>query len=147
MVIALAASAISIAYLLLRTPAGVAKFSACTAAGMACLAMVVNLYVLPATADSITVKQFAIDAARKIGDGKAAYLFGLNYDIAFYSDKTIPVVAVTPREWPEYLILGEDTYKILSQREMKDYIPVLTSGPTYLDGTGSMVLVRRKGGT
>jgi len=135
-----------IAYLLIRTSPGVAKFAAATAAGVACLSIIANLYLLPATANTITLKDFALQAARVIGDGKAAYLFGLNYDIAFYSGKTIPVVAIVPKDWPEYLILGEDTYKALAAREMSDYAPVVSSGPIYLDGTGEMILARRKSG-
>ncbi|HEV3115039.1 MAG TPA: glycosyltransferase family 39 protein [Candidatus Binataceae bacterium] len=145
-VIALAVVMTAIGYLLMRTEAGGAKFAAGTGIGLACLSMVANLYVLPATANTITLKDFAIQAARTIGDGKAAYLFGLNYDVAFYSGKTIPVVAIDPRNWPEYLILGEGTYKALAAREMRDYSPVLTSDPTYLDGTGNMILARRNPG-
>ncbi len=146
LVIALAAVLAGAGYLLMRTAADAAKFAAGTAAGVACLSMVANLYVLPATANTITLKDFAIQAAHTIGDGKAAYLFGLNYDVAFYSGKTIPVVAIDPKNWPEYLILGEDTYKALAAREMRDYSPVLKSGPTYLDGTGDMILARRTPG-
>ena len=145
-VIALAVILTAIGYLLMHTTAGAAKFAAGTAIGVACLSMVANLYVLPATANTITLKDFAIQAAHMIGDAKAAYLFGLNYDVAFYSGKTIPVVAIDPKAWPEYLILGEDTYKALAKREMRDFTPVLKSGPTYLDGTGDMILARRNSG-
>jgi hypothetical protein len=146
LVVALAALLAGTGYLLMRTTADAAKFAAGTAIGVACLSMVANLYVLPATANTITLKDFAIQAARAIGDGKAAYLFGLNYDVAFYSGRTIPVVAIDPRNWPEYLILGEDTYKALAARQMHDYAPALTSDPTYLDGTGKMILARRNPG-
>jgi 4-amino-4-deoxy-L-arabinose transferase-like glycosyltransferase len=144
--IAIGAGSAAIGYLLIRTTAGAGKLAAATAAGVACLSMVANLYVLPATANSVTLKDFAVQAARTIGGGKAAYVFGLNYDVAFYSGMTIPVVAITPASWPEYLILGEATYHALSPHEMSDYVPVLTSGPTYLDGTGAMILARRKPG-
>jgi Dolichyl-phosphate-mannose-protein mannosyltransferase len=144
--IAIGTASTAIGYVLIRTTAGVAKLAAATAAGVACLSMVANLYVLPATANTITLKDFAIKASRMIGDSKAAYVFGLNYDFAFYSGETIPVVAITPAAWPEYLILGDTTYQALSAREMRDYVPVLTSAPTYLDGTGHMILARRRPG-
>ncbi len=141
--IGIGAVAAGAGYVLVRTAAGVAKFTAATAVGVACISMVANLYVQPAIANSIGLKDFTFQAARLMGDGKAAYLFGLNYDFAFYSGMTSPVVAITPNDWPEYLILGEDTYQALAKREMRDYSPILKSGPTYLDGTGEMVLARR----
>ncbi len=144
-VMAIAAVAGAVAYLLLRTPPTAAKLVCGTAVGVACLSMVANLYVLPATANTIALKDFAQQLARTVGKDKAAYLFGLNYDIAFYSgDKVFPVVAIDPKDWPDYLILGEDTYQVLAKREMSNYIPVLRSGPTYLDGSGEMILARRK---
>jgi hypothetical protein len=142
--IAIGVIAAGAGYVLIRTAPGVAKLASATAVGVACLAMVANLYVQPAIANTIGLKDFTAQAVRIMGDGKAAYVFGLNYDIAFYSGKTIPVVAITPDVWPEYLILGEDTYQVLAAREMRDYTPVLRSGPTDLDGTGEMILARRK---
>ena len=76
LVIALAAILTCTGYVLLRTAPGVAKLAAATAAGVAGLSMVANLYVLPATSNTITLKDFALKAGRTIGGGKAAYLFG-----------------------------------------------------------------------
>jgi hypothetical protein len=144
--IAIGAANAAIGYILVRTHAGVAKLAAATAAGVTCLSMAAYVYVLPATANTITVKGFAIQATHIIGSGKAAYLWGLNYDFAFYSGMTIPVVPSAPKLWPEYLILGDTTYQALSEHEMSDYAPVLTGSPTSLDGTGSMILAHRKPG-
>jgi 4-amino-4-deoxy-L-arabinose transferase-like glycosyltransferase len=144
--IAIGAIAAAAGLVLMRTAASVPKLVSATAAGVACISMVANLYVQPAIANTIGLKDYALEAAHIIGDGKAAYVFGLNYDIAFYSGLTIPVLAITPTQWPQYLILGEDTYQALGAHQMRDYSPVLTSGPTDLDGTGEMVLVRRKSG-
>jgi hypothetical protein len=145
LVVMLAAVMIAAGYVLTRAAAGVARFATATAVGFTCLSIVANLYVLPATANTLALKEFAIEVAKTVGKDHAAYLFGLNYDIAFYSGKTFPVVAITPKDWPEYLILGEDTYQALAAREMRDYTPVLKSGAIYLDGTGQMLLARRKG--
>jgi hypothetical protein len=141
--VAIAATVAGAGWLLARTAADAGKLAAVITAGAACFSMVANLYVLPATANTVALKSFAKEAARTIGNGQAAYLFGLNYDVAFYSGLTIPVVAIDPPHWPEYLILGEDTYKALAARQMRGYSPVLRSGPTYLDGTGAMLLVKR----
>jgi hypothetical protein len=144
LVVAIAAAMIAAGYLLARSATEAGKFAVCTAAGVTCLSMVANLYVLPATANTITLKDFAVQAARMIGKDKGAYIFGLNYDVAFYSAMSIPVMAIDPAHWPEYLIVGEDTYKALAAGQMHDYSPILKSGPTYLDGTGDMLLVKRR---
>ncbi len=143
LVVVLAGSMIAIGYMLVRPGAGVARFATGTAIGIACLSMVANLYVLPATGNTLGLKDFAIQMSKIVGKAHVAYLYGLNYDIAFYSDMTIPVVAIVPKDWPEYLIVGEDTYNALAAREMRDYSPVLKSGATYLDDTGQMLLVHR----
>jgi 4-amino-4-deoxy-L-arabinose transferase-like glycosyltransferase len=143
-VVLIVALLIALGYVLIRTGTGIAKFAVGTAVGIACLSIIANLYVLPAVADTIGLKDFSRQAARMIDGGQAAYYYGLNYDIAFYTDKTIPVIAHVSKDWPEFLILGQDTYQALASTEMRDYSPVLTSGATYLDGTGQMVLVRRK---
>lgn len=144
-VIVLAAALLAVGYLLIRTVDGPGKFTAATAAGIACLSIVANLYALPATADTVTLKDFALQMKKIVGDGQVAYLWGLNYDVAFYSGKTIPVIAHPFRNWPEYLILGEDTYKEGASGELRDYSEVLKSGATYLDGTGPMLLIKRSG--
>ncbi len=143
LVVVLAGSMIAIGYVLTRHEAGIAQFAAGTAIGIACLSMVANLYVLPATGNTLGLKDFAIQMSKIVGKGHVAYLYGLNYDIAFYSGMPIPVVAIVPKDWPEYLIVGEDTYNALAAREMRDYSPVLKSGATYLDNTGQMLLVHR----
>ncbi len=114
LVVVLAGLMIAIGYMLTRHQAGIARFAAGTAIGIACLSMVANLYILPATGNTLGLKDFAIQMSKIVGKGQVAYLYGLNYDIAFYSDMTIPVVAIVPKDWPEYLIVGEDTYNALS---------------------------------
>ncbi|HZU22094.1 MAG TPA: glycosyltransferase family 39 protein, partial [Terriglobales bacterium] len=83
--VAVAALVIGLGWLLARTAPDAGKLAVCIAAGVACFSMVANLYVLPATANTIGLKAFAKQAARAIGDARAAYLLGLNYDVAFYS--------------------------------------------------------------
>ena len=102
-----------------------------------------NLYALPAIANTVTLRNFALQMKNIVGDAPVAYQWGLNYEIAFYSDKTIPVIAHPLRDWPQYLILGEDTYKSLASTELRDYSTVLKSGATDLDGTGPMLLIKR----
>ena len=145
-VLALAAILIAVGYLLVRTAAGAGKFAVATATGITCLSIVANLYALPATANTVTLKDFALQMKNIVGDAPVAYQWGLNYDVAFYSDKTIPVIAHPFRDWPQYLILGEDTYKSLASTELRDYSMVLKSGATDLDGTGPMLLIKRNTG-
>ena len=145
-VVLLAATLIAVGYLLIRTTAGAGKFAAGTAIGVTCLSIVANLYALPATADTVTLKDFALQTDKIVGDSQIAYVWGLNYDVAFYTGKTIPVIALPLRDPPQYLILGEDTYKAGASTDLRDYSTVLKSGATYLDGTGPMLLIKRNSG-
>ena len=145
-VLALAAVLFAVGYLLVRTAAGAGKYAVATAIGIACLSIVANLYALPAIANTVTLKNFALQMNNIVGDAPVAYQWGLNYEVAFYSDRTIPVIAHPLRDWPQYLILGEDTYKSLASTELRDYSTVLKSGATDLDGTGPMLLIKRNAG-
>jgi 4-amino-4-deoxy-L-arabinose transferase-like glycosyltransferase len=145
-VVILAAALIAVGYWMIRTPAGPGKFAAGTAIGVICLSIVANLYALPATANTVALKDFALQTNKIVGDSEVAYLWGLNYDVAFYTGRTIPLIALPLRERPQYLILGEDTYKALVPTELHDYSTVLKSGATYLDGTGPMLLIKRNAG-
>ena len=73
--------------------------------GVACLTLAANLFVVPAIADTLTLKQFAGDAVSIIDGHSVAYLGSLNYDFAFYSRKTIPIVTSADAGASEYLLV------------------------------------------
>ncbi len=114
------------------------------AAGIAGITLAANLYVQPAIANTIGLKTFTARAMGIIGDSPAAYLDGLNYDVAFYSGRSMPIVHLGDRDQPEYLFCGQDAFDQMSPEQSKGLNLVFTSGPTALDDTGGMVLLKRQ---
>ena len=96
-VVLIAAILIAVGYVMIRTTAGAGKLVVATAIGVTCLSIVANLYALPATANTVALKDFALQTNKIAGDAQIAYVCGLNYDIAFYTGKTIPVIALPLR--------------------------------------------------
>jgi len=113
------------------------------AAGVAGITLAANLFVQPAIANTIGLKTFTVRAMGIIGDRPAAYLDGLNYDVAFYSGRSIPIVRLGDRDQPEYLFCGRDAFDQMSPEQSKGLNLVLASGPTALDDSGGMVLLKR----
>ncbi len=116
---------------------------AAMAGGVACLTLAANLFVVPAIADSLTLKQFAREAAGIIDGHSVAYIGGLNYDFAFYSGMTIPIVAKADDASSDYLLVWADTYPLISPAARGNLTIVLRSQPTDLDGSGGMMLLKR----
>ncbi len=113
------------------------------AAGFTCIALVVNLAVVPAIANTLALKQFTADAMKLVGDDPVAYLGALNYDVAFYSRRNIPIAFLGRPPEPDYFICWSHTYDGLPPAVRQRLVVVLKSGPTGLDGSGAMVLLRR----
>lgn len=144
---ALIAALIAVGYLLMRSGgegAGVEGLVAGLSALMATLSMITALFVAPAIAETLSLKQFSQTAARMIGGQSAAYLYYLDYSVAFYSARTMPLLAA-PSGKPVYLIVGAAVYAADKNAALRDYHPVLISNPTDFDGSGATMLLRRAG--
>src|SRR5208282_4394974 len=75
------------------------------------------------------------------------YLGALNYDVAFYSRRTIPIVSQKNPEMPEYLIAWRTLFDALPASMQRRFDTVMTSNPTSLDGTDEMLLLHRRAGS
>ncbi len=127
---------------LLRSRDTAVKMTFGIAGGFAALALIVKLIVEPAVANTLSLKQFTIDSMRIVGERPVGYLGALNYDIAFYSTRAIPIVSALDKTLPDYLLTSKTAYEGLPS--MRDsYRVALESGPTELDGGGAMVLLKR----
>jgi 4-amino-4-deoxy-L-arabinose transferase-like glycosyltransferase len=113
------------------------------AAGFGVIAIAANLFVVPAIARTLTLKRFATDAMKVVDGAPVAYLEGLNYDVAFYSGRTIPIVTLSDANLPPYLFCWRSTYERVAPALRNRFAVALASVPTELDGTGAMVLLRR----
>jgi 4-amino-4-deoxy-L-arabinose transferase-like glycosyltransferase len=114
------------------------------AAGVGCVALAANLFVVPAIADTLALKDFTAQAMRIVDGDRVAYLEGLNYDVAFYSGRTIPIVRFSAPDTPEYLICWRELYEQMDSAHRAGWTVTLASGPTELDGSGAMVLLTRR---
>ncbi|MFI5353340.1 MAG: ArnT family glycosyltransferase [Candidatus Binatales bacterium] len=140
-VLALAIAALGV-FLIVVRPALEATV-ALIAAGVVSITLTANLFVQPAIANTIGLKAFTADAMRIVGANPVAYLEGLNYDVAFYSGRSIPIVRLGDRDQPDYLFCSEDAFDRLDAAQSGGFSLVLTSGPTELNDTGGMVLLKR----
>jgi hypothetical protein len=126
---------------LLRTRVRIERLVIAGAAGMMFIAMAVNIVVVPAIANTLSLLNFT-DHAMKMIDGKrAGYLAALNYDIAFYSKRTMPIVSLKEPVLPEYLFAWQSLYQGISKVQRGRFDVVMVSNPTSLDGTDQMVLL------
>jgi 4-amino-4-deoxy-L-arabinose transferase-like glycosyltransferase len=104
-----------------------------------------NFIVVPAIANTLTLREFALEMVNTVGSDSVGYLGALDYGVAFYSARTIPIVHLGDPELPDYLICWETIYERLPEKDRALFAVVLTSNPTALDGSGAMLLLRRGG--
>ena len=117
------------------------------AAAMVFTTVAVNVVVVPAIANTLSLKDFT-DHAMKIVDARpVGYLGALNYDVAFYSRRTIPIVSQKNPEMPEYLIAWRTLFDAFPASMQRRFDTVMTSNPTSLDGTDEMLLLHRRAGS
>jgi 4-amino-4-deoxy-L-arabinose transferase-like glycosyltransferase len=137
------AVAASVGLYLLRLRPQLEEIVIAATAGSACLTLVASLFVVPAIADTLSLKHFSRDAMRIVDGSTVAYLGALNYDVAFYSARTIPIVPAPDKDAPEYLLTWAGNYTLIPA-DVRGNLPiVLKSGPTELNGSGGMLLLKR----
>lgn len=111
---------------------------------MILIALAANVVVVPAIANTLSLKNFTIEAMKEVGGNPCAYLDALNYDVAFYSGRSMPIVRARDKSLPGYLICWR-AYYFGSRATLRDqYQIILTSNPTSLDGSDEMVLLKRR---
>jgi 4-amino-4-deoxy-L-arabinose transferase-like glycosyltransferase len=111
---------------------------------MILIALAANVVVVPAIADTLSLKNFTIEAMKEVGGDPCAYLDALNYDVAFYSGRSMPIVRARDKSLPGYLICWRAYYFGSSAALRDQYEIILTSNPTSLDGSDEMVLLKRR---
>jgi 4-amino-4-deoxy-L-arabinose transferase-like glycosyltransferase len=112
------------------------------AGGTTCLALAANLFVVPALANALTLEPFTHEAMNIVGTRSVGYMGALNYDVAYYSERNLPVVSVWNGPRPDYLIAWREEFLRLPPSMRAQFHPVLLSHPTELDGSGAMMLLR-----
>ncbi len=131
---------------LLRSTAVVERLFAGTLVGCSCIVISAHLVVVPAIANALTLKPFALELVR-IVDGKtvASLQEEANFDIAFYSRRDIPVVSYDDADRSDYLLCSRRSYDLQPERFRARFVSVLESAPTNFRGGGRMMLLRSAG--
>lgn len=138
----LGAAMIAIGVLGARSPQSAERLCLMVTGGMACLVLAANLFVVPALANALTLEPFTHEAMNIVGTHSVGYMGALNYDVAFYSERNLPVIPVWNRPWPDYLIAWREEFLRLPPSTRAQFHAVLLSHPTELDGSGGMVLLQ-----
>ncbi len=102
-----------------------------------------QLFFVPVVTNAITLKQFARQAMQLVDDHSIAYLIGLNYEFAFYSQRRIAVIGSPRPDWPDYLLVDAQFYPNWRDNRLSNFDVALESGPANLDGSGALVLLSR----
>ena len=114
------------------------------ATAMVFVTVAVNVVVVPAIANTLSLKDFTGRAMKVVDDSPVGYLSALNYDVAFYSRRTIPIVSGKDPDTPQYLIVWRALYEALPDAKRDRFDVVMTSNPTSLDGTDEILLLRQR---
>ncbi len=117
------------------------------AAAMVFITVAVNVVVVPAIANTLSLRDFTNHAMKIVADRPVGYLGALNYDVAFYSRRTIPIVSQKDPDMPEYLIAWSTLFNALPAAKRARFDIVATSNPTSLDGTDQMFLLHQHPGS
>ena len=119
------------------------KLTLTIAGGIGLVAVAANLIVVPAIANTLSLKDFTANAMKTVGDHPVAYLLDMDYDVAFYSRRTIPIVNFQEPNKPEYLLCWDSIWAQPAAGVQHDYQVIMTSNPTSLDGNDRLLLLRR----
>ena len=117
------------------------------AAAMVFVTVEVNVVVVPSIANTLSLKDFTDQAMKVVDNGSVGYLNALNYDVAFYSRRTIPIVSIKDPDLPQYIIAWRTLFDALPATKRSRFEIVMVSNPTSLDGTDEMLLLRQRPGS
>ena len=117
------------------------------AAAMVFVTVTVNVVVVPAIANTLSLRDFTDHAMKIVDRSSVGYLGALNYDVAFYSRRTIPIVSQRDPDIPEYLIAWRTLFDALPASKRSRFDTVIVSNPTSLDGSDEMLLLHQRSGS
>ncbi len=141
--IAIAMAAIATGAFLLRSLQAAHKMTLAIAGGIGLLALAANVVVVPAIASTLALKTFTADALKIVDDHPLGYLLDMDYDVAFYSRRVVPIVLFKDAARFEYLMSWENIWTQQPATAHAQYQVIMTSNPTELDGSGRMLLLKR----
>jgi 4-amino-4-deoxy-L-arabinose transferase-like glycosyltransferase len=141
--IVIPAAATALGIYLLRSARAAHKMTLGIAAGMGLLAIATNAIIIPAIANTLSLKAFTAEVLKTVDDHPLGYLLDMDYDIAFYSRRTFPIVLFKHANKPAYLLCWESIWAQRPANMQFEYQIIMTSNPTELDGSGRLLLLRK----
>ena len=60
------------------------------------------MFVVPALANALTLEPFTHEAMNLVGTRTVGYMGALNYDVAYYSGRNLPVVSIWSGPRPDF---------------------------------------------
>jgi 4-amino-4-deoxy-L-arabinose transferase-like glycosyltransferase len=136
-------TALALGVYLLRSSKAAHKMTLAIAAGMGLLVLAANTVVVPAIANTLSLKNFTGEVVKTVDDHPLAYLIDMDYDVAFYSRRTIPIVLFKDADKFDYLLCWENIWQRYPADARAQYQVIITSNPTALDASGRMLLVKK----
>ena len=91
--LAMPLAVVSLGVFMIFTRPRIERMVLAIAATMVFTTVAVNVAVVPAIANTLSLRDFTDHAMKIVGDSPVGYLDELNYDVAFYSRRTIPIVS------------------------------------------------------
>lgn len=112
-------------------------------AATSCSILAAHLFVVPAIANTLTLKYFTRESMKIAGDHTMVTLGATNFDFAFYSGRNILLGSPDHTHEADYFICWQRYYRLLPDASRRQLAIVLVSPPTALDGSGRMLLLKR----
>jgi hypothetical protein len=135
---------VAVGFFLIRTHPRIERMVLGFAAAMVFITVTANVVVIPAIANTLSLKDFTDHAMKIVDRNRVGYLNAMNYSVAFYSRRTIPIVSIRDPNMPEYLIAWRSLFDALPEGRRSSFDIVIVSNPTSLDGSDEMVLLRER---
>lgn len=135
---------IGVGFFLVRTQSRIERMVLGFAAAMVFITVTANVVVVPAIANTLSLRDFTDHAMKIVDRNRVGYLSAMNYDVAFYSRRTIPIVSMRDPNLPEYLIGWRSLFDAIPESTRSRFDIVMVSNPTSLSGGDEMVLIRER---
>jgi len=143
MSIAIPVATMALGVYLLRSAKAAHRMTLGIAAAMGLLAIAANAIIVPAIANTLSLKHFTADVLTAVDDHSLGYLLDLDYDVAFYSRRTFPIILFKDANKPDYLLCWENIWDQRPANVQSEYQIIMTSNPTELDGSGRLLLLKK----
>ena len=83
------------------------------------------------------------DVLKAVDDHSVGYLLDMDYDAAFYSRRTFPILLFKDADKYDYLLCWENIWAQGPANLKAQYHEIMTSNPTELDGSGRLLLLKK----